>query len=348
MSTRTDIMSFDVPGLQDIMTDLGHKPYRGRQLADWLYLRRVKTFEEMDNLPRALRQALEERFSLQQPKLVEKLIDPDGTVRYVLQLGDEQLTETVALTSSGRLTVCFSTQVGCALGCIFCATAKLGLARSLLAGEMLAQLAVVADDFAETRISNVVAMGQGEPFANYEATLSALRMMNSPGLFGVGARHITVSSAGLISQVKRFAAEPEQFTLAISLHSARQRTRDFLMPKLAAQPLDKLREALVYYMAETSRRVSLEYALIEGVNDSRQSLASLLAFCEVPSPGFHVNLLSLNEISEFLPDAEPLKRAGAAAFSRFEQELSRAGISVSKRVSRGESIAAACGQLAHR
>jgi len=341
-------MLFDIPGLETVMADLGQKPYRGRQLAEWLYGRGAKSFEEMDNLPLSLRHSLKERFDLWQPSLARRLEDPNGTVRYVLELGDGCLTEAVALPATGRLTVCFSTQVGCAFGCIFCATGKLGLSRSLLAGEMLAQLAVVAADFPDTRISNAVAMGQGEPFANYEATLAALRMMNNPQLFGIGARHITVSSAGLIPQIKRFAGEPEQFTLAISLHSAEQRTRDYLMPGFSAQPLYKLRQALVSYMAETSRRVSLEYALIEGVNDSKQSLASLLAFCDVPAPGFHVNLLSLNQISGFLPDAPALQRASSGALKRFEQDLLRAGLSVTRRVSKGETIAAACGQLAHR
>jgi len=341
-------MLFDVPGLESLMVDMGQKPYRGRQLAEWLYLRSAKGFSEMDTLPRTLRSALEERFVLRQPSLVKKLEDLDGTVRYVLELTGGHLTETVAIPSPGRLTVCFSTQVGCAYACVFCATGKLGLTRSLLTGEMLAQLALVATDFPNTRISNVVAMGQGEPFANYEATLSALRMMNSPKLFGVGARHITVSSAGLISQIKRFASEPEQFTLAISLHSAEQRVRDRLMPGLRAQRLTELREALLFYMAQTSRRVSLEYALVEGMNDNNQSLASLLAFCEVPAPGFHVNLISLNRINGSTPGAPELSRASNATCSRFEKMLANNGISVSRRVSKGESIAAACGQLAYK
>lgn len=346
MSTYTNIMQFDLPGLKNLMAELGHKSFRARQLLEWLYLRGAQSFAEMDNLPQGLRATLAERFTLTQPRVLQRLSDPDGTVRYLLELDDGTTTETVAIPSDKRLTVCFSTQVGCALGCVFCATGSLGLKRSLLAGEMVSQLALVAADFADARISNVVAMGQGEPFANYDATLSALRMMNSPDLFGIGARHITVSTAGLVRQIRRFALEPEQFTLAVSLHSAEQRVRDSLMPGLASQSLEELRRALLYYMEKTSRRPSLEYALIEGVNDSQQALASLLTFCRVPAPGFHVNLLGLN-VSDTLPQkVQSLKMSNASTFKRFENGLAASGVGVSRRTSRGGAIAAACGQLA--
>ncbi|MDR1088413.1 MAG: 23S rRNA (adenine(2503)-C(2))-methyltransferase RlmN [Coriobacteriales bacterium] len=379
-------MQFDVAGLQQMLLDLGEKHYRARQLAEWLYLRGAEDFASMDTLPRALRAALAERFVFSQPRILQKLVARDGTLRYLLELSDGVKTETVAISSGRRLTVCFSTQAGCALGCVFCATGRMGLGRSLLPGEMLSQLAVVAADAADVRASNVVAMGQGEPFANYDATLSALRMMNSPELFGIGGRHITVSTAGLVRPLRRFASEPEQFTLAVSLHSAEQHVRDLLMPGLKSQPLNRLREALLFYMESSSRRPSLEYALIEGVNDSEQALASLLAFCRAPAPGFHVNLLTLNadglarplgreaagsvEGEGLLQAPNPeekqrplstpstglsplsmaelplLKKAGAGAFRRFEQGLNAAGVSVSRRVSRGASINAACGQLA--
>lgn len=345
-------MQFDMLGLERLIESLGQKAYRGRQLAEWLYCRGAASFAEMDTLPQNLRQLLSENYVFSKLRVLERLEDRDGTVRYVVDLGDGHITETVALPSQKRLTVCFSTQVGCALGCVFCATGRLGLTRSLLTGEMLSQLAIVASDFPDTRISNVVAMGQGEPFANYEATLGALRMINNPAFFGVGARHITVSSAGLITQIQRFADESEQFTLAISLHSAEQSVRNYLMPGLRAQPLDALREALLSYLQKTSRRPSLEYALVEGVNDTPQALASLIAFCDVPAPGFHVNLLGLNTTTPFAsPESaakrtSPLQRARSSSFAHFEKALSRAGVSVSRRVSKGEAIAAACGQLA--
>lgn len=346
MSTSHSIMQFDLDGLQNLMVELGQKPYRGVQLAEWIYLRGAPGFSSMNNLPQGLRDALAEQYVLKQPQLVQKLKASDGTTRYLLEFEDGERTETVAIPAKKRLTVCFSVQAGCALGCVFCATGSMGLSRSLSAGEMVSQLSIVASDYSDKRISNIVAMGQGEPFANYEASLSALRMMNSPDLFGVGARHITVSTSGLIKQIRRFAEEPEQFTLAVSLHSAEQRVRNRLMPGLESQPLDELKKALLFYMDKTSRRPSLEYALIEGVNDGKAALESLLAFCRVPAPGFHVNLLGLNT-----PDSPPegmprMKKAAPSAFKRFEEALTAAGVSVSRRASKGEDIAAACGQLA--
>ena len=351
-------MQFDLPGLQDLMEGMGEKRYRGRQLADWIYVRGAEDFMEMDTLPLSLRGQLEERYALSQPRVLQSFSAEDGTTRALLELGDGERTETVVIFSGRRVTVCFSTQVGCSFDCVFCATGSLGFSRSLMPGEMVAQVTAVSRNLNGTRVSNVVSMGQGEPFANYEATLSALRMMNSPELFDIGARHITVSTAGLVPKIMRFADEPEQFTLAVSLHSAEQQVRDYLMPNLASHSLRFLRNALVYYMEKTSRRPSLEYALIEGVNESPEALASLLAFCQVPAPGFHVNLLALHEVAD-ATTSEPagadrtgsealLRPARHSAFRRFESALADAHISVSRRVSKGTDIAAACGQLSCR
>lgn len=348
MSETTNIMQFDLLGLEQLMLDCGEGKYRGLQLAEWIYLRSAESFAGMNNLPKALRESLSESFTLKQPEVRERLKSTDGTVRYLLELADGAITETVVIPSQKRLTVCVSSQIGCALGCTFCATGSLGYSRTLLPGEMASQLSVVLQDFPDTRISNVVAMGQGEPFAHYDTTLSALRMMNHPKLFGVGARHITVSTAGLVRQIRRFAEEPEQFTLAVSLHSALQQTRNKLMPGLSSQSLEQLRSALLFYMENTSRRPSLEYALIKGINDDDDSLASLLAFCKVPAPGFHINLITLNTVDTALEKKYHFLPASLDTFKRFEQALSQAGVGVSKRVSKGSDIAAACGQLASR
>jgi 23S rRNA (adenine2503-C2)-methyltransferase len=236
-----------------------------------------------------------------------------------------------------RLTVCFSTQAGCGMGCLFCATGKEGLTRSLAPGEMVDQVNLVAEDFG-LRVSNVVAMGQGEPFANYDATLSALRFMNSANALGIGARHITVSTCGLLPGIRRFSAEPEQFTLAISLHSAIQATRDHLMPAMTKHPLNQLRHSLISYTEKTGRRVSLEYALIDRINDSPEELDALQAFCSRLL--CHVNLIPLNLIdaTEWLPS--PPGRV-----QDFTGKLSHAGIEVSVRKPRGADIMGACGQL---
>ncbi|HET6497858.1 MAG TPA: 23S rRNA (adenine(2503)-C(2))-methyltransferase RlmN, partial [Coriobacteriia bacterium] len=264
----------------------------------------------------------------------------DGTRRYLWRLADGATVESVGLPASGRLTVCFSTQAGCAMGCSFCATGEGGLARDLSPGEMAEQVRLVGEDFG-TRVTNAVAMGQGEPFANYDATLGGLRLMNDPDALGIGARHLTVSTCGLIAEIDRFASEPEQFTLAVSLHSAVQQTRDTLMPALRAHGLPRLREALRAYSTRTGRRVTLEYALISGVNDSDEQLSALTSFCE----GLlcHVNLMPVNPA-----DAERYTRPSAERVARFLDALAAAGVQATIRSERGADIGAACGQLTQR
>jgi 23S rRNA (adenine2503-C2)-methyltransferase len=205
---------------------------------------------------------------------------------------------------------------------------------------MVDQVVLVADDL-ERRATNAVAMGQGEPFANYDATLAALRIMNGPDGLGIGARHLTVSTCGLVSAIRRFAGEPEQFTLAVSLHSAVQATRDRLMPALAGQPVAELRAALAEYAAATGRRPSLEYALIDGVNDTEDELDALVDY----TAGLlcHVNLIPANPI-----EGTGLERARAEAVRRFKGALEDAGTEVSVRSERGSDIDAACGQLRQR
>ncbi|MDR2671801.1 MAG: 23S rRNA (adenine(2503)-C(2))-methyltransferase RlmN [Coriobacteriales bacterium] len=375
MNQKPSIKRLDVAGLRSLAQELGQKPYRGNQLAQWLYLRGADSFTTMDNLPADFRQTLEEKYTLGAPSVVSRLADTDGTRKYLLRLGDGNLVETVAIVDKrrgrSRLTACLSSQIGCAMGCIFCATGQMGLVRSLEPGEMLDQLQVIQSDYGEgaarsasrgaareptgkvaeqenaVRISNVVVMGQGEPFANYGATMNALRMINDSDLFGIGARHITVSTCGLMHPLRRFAEEGEQFTLAVSLHSAVQKTRDVLMPGLVKQPLTALREALLYYIDCTSRRPSLEYALIEGVNDSRAELEALIEFCHVPAPGFHVNLIKLNPSGQSTT-TNSLGPSPGAVVSEFKKALILANITISVRVSKGFSIGGACGQLANQ
>lgn len=226
------------------------------------------------------------------------------------------------------------------MGCSFCATGRGGLTRDLTPGEMLDQLTLVASDFG-SRISNAVAMGQGEPFANYDALLAALRYMNAKDGVGVGARHLTVSTCGLLPGIARFATEPEQFTLAVSLHSAKQSTRDRLMPAVRKYRLRELRAALVAYAEATGRRPTLEYALVGGVNDGGDELAALVGFCS----GLlcHVNLIPVNPVS-----GTGMTRPAAETARRFRDALMRAGVETSVRVERGADIDAACGQLRQR
>jgi len=334
------IKALDAAGIATLVVELGQPRYRADQIVRWVYGRGVVSFDDMTDLPAGLRGSLAGRLAFPSPSVVRRQTSSDGTRKFLLELADGATVETVGLPTDGRLTVCFSTQAGCPMACAFCATGAAGFARDLGPGEMVDQLRVVSEDFG-ARVTNAVAMGQGEPFANYDATLGALRLMNSPHGLGIGARHLTVSTCGLIPGIKRFAEEPEQFTLAISLHSAVQTTRDHLMPGVRGMPLHDLREALVAYSERTGRRPSLEYALIRDVNDSDAQLDALVEYCR--GLLIHVNLIPINPVSE-----SEFGRSSAERVGEFERRLRASGTETSVRTERGADIDAACGQLRQR
>jgi 23S rRNA (adenine2503-C2)-methyltransferase len=334
------IKELDRPALVALVAELGEPRFRAGQIERWLYGRGAGSFAEMTDLPAGLRETLAGRLALSPPTLLDRQESSDGTRKYLVGLADGAAVETVGLPSGDRLTVCFSTQAGCGMGCSFCATGIGGLARDLGPGEMVDQVRLVAQDFGR-RVTNAVAMGQGEPFANYEATLGGLRFMNADAGLGIGARHLTISTCGLIPAIRRFAEEPEQFTLAVSLHSAIQQTRDRLMPGVRAFTLPLLRATLVDYAEKTGRRPSLEYALIAAVNDGPDDLAALIRFCRGILA--HVNLIPINPVSE-----GEFTRSTAERLLEFERGLRETGIEVSVRAERGADIDAACGQLRQR
>jgi len=343
MPRGTDVASIkalDRAGLQTLVAELGQPRFRAGQLERWLYGRAVRSFAEMSDLPGGLRDTLASRLALPYPEIVHRQESADGTRKYLLRLAGGATVETVGLPSGDRLTVCFSTQAGCAMGCAFCATGIGGLIRDLGPGEMVDQVSVVAGDFGR-RVTNAVAMGQGEPFANYDAVIGALRFMNAPDALGIGARHITVSTCGLVTGIRRFAEEPEQFTLAVSLHSAVQNTRDRLMPGVRSVKLPELRKALAGYATATGRRPSLEYALIAGVNDTEAERSALVKFCR--GLLVHVNLIPVNPVAE-----TGFARSPADRIESFQRVLHAAGIEASIRAERGTDIDAACGQLRQR
>lgn len=338
---RSDIKALDAAGLERLVADMGEPHYRARQLVRWIYGRGATTFAEMTDLPATLRERLGSGCVLSSAAIVRTQISSlDGTRKYLVRFDDGTTVETVGLPAGDRLTVCFSTQAGCAMGCAFCATGRAGLVRDLTPGEMVDQLRVVAADFGR-RVSNAVAMGQGEPFANYDATLAALRFMNSEDGLGIGARHLTISTCGLVPGIARLAEEPEQFTLAISLHSAIQKTRDALMPGVRGIPLTRLRAAIADYAQRTGRRPTFEYALVAGVNDTPVELSALVDFTR----GLlcHVNLIPVNPVEGAGLDRSPSERV-----RDFLRALSEAGVETSVRVERGADIDAACGQLRQR
>lgn len=339
----TDLIDIGTLGREDIaafVLSCGQSTYRTRQLVRWLYGRGISDFEQMTDLPAEFREALARRFVIGRAEVVERQVSTDGTRKYLVRLADGVTVETVGLPEDDRLTVCYSVQAGCGMGCTFCATGHSGFIRDLSPGEMVRQIRLVADDFGR-RVTNAVAMGQGEPFANYSAVLDALRYMNADDGLGIGARHLTVSTCGLLAGIRRFAEEPEQFTLAVSLHSAVADTRARLMPGVRSVSLTALRKAIIAYADGTGRRPTLEYALIEGVNDTAAELEALVAFTR--GLLVHVNLIPVNPV-----EGAGLNRTTALRARVFRDTLLEVGVEASIRAERGADIDAACGQLRQR
>ena len=334
---KLDLRSMTRGQLQELMSELGQPAFRVKQIEEWVWRKNVSSLDEMSNLPKTLRHALQDRVKLDSAEEIARQLSTDGSRKYLLRFPDGVSVECVGMPSKGKLTACASSQAGCGIGCAFCATGMSGLTRSLSAGEIYEQVMHVRDDFGR-RVTSVVLMGQGEPFANYTETLAALRRLNSPDGAGIGARHLTVSTCGIIPMIKRFANEPEQFTLAISLHSAVQRTRDMLMPGVKKYSLIHLYDIMNEYVNKTGRRPSYEFALIRGVNDSDNEIAALCDFCRDNLA--HVNLIMLNEVkgSKFQPSTNERAR-------EFVRRLTSVGVEATIRDSRGSDIDAACGQL---
>ena len=340
-TTRSrDIRLLTLEELQDLVKELGQPAFRAKQLNEWIHDKNVCSFDEMTNLPAALREKLSERFSFNVPVELVKQVSKDGSRKYLLQFSDGVSVETVGMPNRNKLAVCISSQAGCAMGCAFCATGLAGLSRSLTAQEMVDQVLHVARDFGE-RVTSVVFMGQGEPFANFDATVQALRILNDPDGLAIGARHLTVSTCGVIPGIRRFAELPEQFTLAISLHSAIQGTRNQLMPGVKKYTLLRLHEAIQLYVEKTGRRPTYEFAMIDGINDTNPEMQALVDFCA--GTLCHVNLIQLNNS----PDS-PFRPSPIEKVESLQRRLTMHGVETTIRNSRGSDIDAACGQLKQR
>jgi len=339
------IFDYSAQGIEQLVLSLGQPKFRAKQLVQWLYKHGVESYGDMGNLPAALREKLNDTAPLIPPTIIDKQVSSDGTRKFLLELSDGCQVETVGIPSrdhnvkgeARRLTVCFSTQVGCPMRCSFCATGKEGFTRNLTPGEMVWQVLICQRDFGK-RVSNVVAMGQGEPFLNYDNVMAALQYMNSADGLGIGARHISLSTCGIIPGIKRLAEESEQFTLAVSLHSAIQETRDRLMPGCVSTSLGDLKAALVDYQKKSGRRITFEYLMVDGQTDDKASLEALIDYCHGIQA--HVNLLKINHV-----DGSPLEPSSKKQLEWFLRGLEGAGIEATIRDSRGADIDGACGQL---
>lgn len=337
--------------LRAAVTALGQPAYRARQVWEWVYKRFAVSFEEMTNLPRSLREQLDAAWVISPLEPVTRQVSQDrDTQKMLFRLADGQTVETVLMLYDRRRTLCISSQAGCAMGCTFCATAQGGLARNLTPGEIVAQVLHFARYLANadaepqmdverpTAVTNIVLMGMGEPMHNYRNVWTALRRLTDGDSFGLGARHITLSTVGLIPMIDRMAEEGLQIALAVSLHAPNDDLRTSLVPINSRYPVDDLLAAVQRYIDRTNRRVTFEYALMRGINDSPELAAEL---AEKLSPLLcHVNVIPLNPI----PDS-PFQPTSDADTERFVEILRSRGVPATVRLRRGIEINAGCGQL---
>lgn len=346
-----DIKSLTREELESWFKSQDEPAYRVTQLLEWLYVRRASDWDVMKNLPKNLRQKLNEHFSLQVPELIRKQGSPDTTRKFLWRLADHSLIESVLIPAnpalygeaSDRHTLCISTQVGCAYGCKFCASGLEGWKRNLQPHEIIEQVLSVEracaspDDPART-VDNIVVMGMGEPLANYDNLLKALKILNAPWGGGIGARKITISTSGLAPQIRKLAAEPLQFRLAISLHGATDEVRVKIMPVNKKYPLKELINACEEYQSQKGRMMTLEYILIAGVNDSIEQTHPLAAFAKRIFA--KVNLIPYNTV-----EGLRWERPSEEVCERFLEALEKQNVTATLRREKGHDIDAACGQL---
>jgi 23S rRNA (adenine2503-C2)-methyltransferase len=317
----------------------GQPPLRARQLHRWIVAGRAESFEQMTDLPRALREELAREFVPLGTRVARQLQAADGTHKLLLRLHDDQMIECVLLQEAGRHTACISTQVGCGMGCVFCASGLNGVERNLSAGEIVEQLVRLRNLLPpDQRLTHIVVMGMGEPLANLDNLLAALEVAGAKDGLGIGARHVTISTVGLPAKICRLADLGKQYHLAVSLHAPTEELRTRIVPTNDKTGLTAILAAADYFFAKTGRQVTYEYVLLRGLNDAPRhadELAHLLAARQA-----HVNLIPFNDV-----EGLPYHRPTAEAQQAFVAVLKRAGISVKVRKRKGADIDAACGQL---
>ncbi len=323
--------------LIEFMLKNGHKKYRAEQIWQWLYKQKVETFREMNNLPEDIIELLESNFKIKALELVLKHISADGTIKALYSLHDGHLIESVLMKHHYGNSICVTTQVGCNIGCSFCASGLLKKKRDMTSGEILAQI-IETERILKDRIAYVVVMGIGEPFDNYDELMKFLYTINHPKGLAIGARHITVSTSGIVPKIKEYAHMGLQVNLAISLHAPNNEIRTKLMKINQAYPVEEVIGAIKYYLSVANRRVTIEYILIDGVNDTVETaleLARVLRGLNV-----YVNLIPYNEVLE-----APYKRSSSENMQNFYDVLMKHKIQVTLRKEQGHDINAACGQL---
>ncbi|MCI8805978.1 MAG: 23S rRNA (adenine(2503)-C(2))-methyltransferase RlmN [Clostridiales bacterium] len=338
MKFKTDILSLSLKELSDFIVELGEKPFRARQVFKWLHQRGSSSFDEMTDISKKLRAKLEESSNIKNVSMVEKFISKeDNTTKYLFQIENDYIIESVLMKYEYGNAVCISSQAGCAMGCSFCASTIDGLERNLTAGEMLSQVYEIGKDLKE-RISNIVIMGSGEPLHNFDNTIKFLELINSKDGLEVGHRHITLSTCGIVEKIKELEKMRLQITLAVSLHAPNDEIRESIMPIAKRYSIDELILAAKEYADFTKRRVTFEYALIKGVNDSVECAKELAE--RLKGSLCHVNLIPVNDVKE-----RNYIRSSDETVNDFYKVLKRLNIDVTVRRKLGSDINASCGQL---
>ncbi|MHB1044314.1 MAG: 23S rRNA (adenine(2503)-C(2))-methyltransferase RlmN [Eubacteriales bacterium] len=341
LKNKLNLKDLTLKELEKLVVDQGFPLYRGRQIAGWVFGKGVTSFDEMSNLPLPLRESLARTACLSKPDLLVRQVSRRGdTIKYLFGLTDGQAIETVLMKHNYGLSVCVSTQAGCRMGCRLCASGLGGLVRNLSPGEIYDQVLFVQKDRGE-RVSHVVVMGTGEPLDNFEATITFIKNITAPYGLNIGARHITVSTCGLAPQIRKLADHKLPVTLAVSLHAPNDSLRNELVPVNRRYPLPELLAACLYYIEKTGRRVTYEYALIAGVNDSPGAAAELSRLLK--NILCHVNLIPANPVPE--RGLEPTRPDQVECF---KHKLTEMGINATVRRELGADIEAACGQLRRR
>ena len=332
-----NIKDYDLKELKEELTNIGEKPFRAEQIFKWLYQEKVKTFDEMTNLSLDLREKLKQNYTMCNFNILKKQKSKDGTIKYLFDVLDANAIETVLMSYHHGYSICLSSQIGCKMGCKFCASTGINFERNLTSGEIVEQILAVEQDTG-IRISNVVFMGIGEPLDNYENVVNAIHIINNQKGLNIGARHISVSTSGLVPKIYQLAEENIQCTLSISLHATNNEKRSSMMPVNQAYPIETLMQACKDYMEKTHRRISFEYALAKESNDHLADAKELVKLLK--GMLCHVNLIPINKIEN-----GSFSKSSNESIMKFRDYLNDHGIVATIRRELGSDIEAACGQL---
>ena len=332
-----DILSLNIYQLDDIIKLSGCPPYRSKQVYNWLHKNMVTTFEEMTNIPKSLRTNLQQKFYIPSPTTLKCLVSTDESVKYLFKFSENIILESVLMKSKYGYTICVSTQIGCKMGCTFCASHRNGFVQNLTTGQILSQVYTIQKNL-NKKISNIVIMGIGEPLDNYDASVNFIRIISSKDGLNLSQRNITISTCGIVNKMYDLAEEGLNVTLAISIHAGDDIIRKQIMPIANRFTIDEIQQAATNYFNKTRRRVSYEYALIKDINDTKdQAIKLSQRLRHTPS---HVNLIPLNPVSE-----SGYLTSEGAKIKAFSKILEDSNISTTIRTNKGQDINAACGQL---